>query len=61
MNGEYLSDATEAIHETMEALHDICAISDLTMSEFDDECLVRVDYKTVRNENPKADIVHQYL
>lgn len=42
MAKKYRSDAFAAIHETMEALHDICAIDKLTMREFDDACLTPV-------------------
>lgn len=36
---KYRSDAFAAIHETMEALHDIGAIYKQTISEFDEACL----------------------
>lgn len=39
---KYRSDAFAAIHETMEALHDIGAVDKLTMREFDDACLTPV-------------------
>jgi len=38
MAKRYRSDAFAAIHETMEALHDIGAIDKQTMREFDDAC-----------------------
>ena len=38
MARKYCSDALAAIHETMEALHDIGAIDKQTMREFDDAC-----------------------
>jgi putative transcriptional regulator len=43
MNRKYRSDAFAAIHETMEALHDIDAIDKQTMREFDDACLTPVE------------------
>jgi putative transcriptional regulator len=42
MAKKYRSDAFAAIHETMEALHDIGAIDKQTMREFDDACLTPV-------------------
>ena len=39
---KYRSEAFAAIHETMEALHDIGAIDKQTMREFDDACLTPV-------------------
>ncbi|NBO95189.1 MAG: DNA-binding transcriptional regulator [Betaproteobacteria bacterium] len=42
MAKRYRSDAFAAIHETMEALHDIGAIDKQTMREFDDACLTPV-------------------
>lgn len=42
MAKKYRSDAFAAIHETMEALHDIGAVDKLTMREFDDACLTPV-------------------
>jgi len=38
----YRSDAFAAIHETMEALHRVGAISKVTMREFDEACLETV-------------------
>jgi putative transcriptional regulator len=43
MTKKYRSDAFAAIHETMEALHDIGAIDKQTMREFDDACLTPVE------------------
>ncbi len=40
---KYRSDAFAAIHETMEALHDIGAVDKQTMREFDDGCLTPVE------------------
>jgi putative transcriptional regulator len=42
MAKKYSSDAFAAIHETMEALHDIGAIDKQTMREFDEACLTPV-------------------
>jgi putative transcriptional regulator len=42
MAKKYRSDAFAAIHETMEALHDVGAIDKQTMREFDDTCLTPV-------------------
>ena len=42
MAKKYRGDAFAAIHETMEALHDIGAVDKQTMREFDDTCLTRV-------------------
>jgi putative transcriptional regulator len=42
MAKKYRSDAFAAIHETMEALHDIGAVDKQTMREFDDACLTPV-------------------
>ena len=39
MNTLYKSEALAAIHESMEALHEIGAISKTTMREFDEACL----------------------
>lgn len=40
---QYRSEALRAIHETMEALEDIGAISKVTMREFDAACLEPVE------------------
>lgn len=42
MPKKYRGDAFAAIHETMEALHDVGAIDKQTMREFDDACLTPV-------------------
>lgn len=42
MTKKYRSDALAAVHETMEALHDIGAIDKQTLREFDDSCLTPV-------------------
>ena len=42
MTKKYRSDAFAAIHETMEALHDVKAIDKQTMREFDSACLTPV-------------------
>jgi putative transcriptional regulator len=43
MTKKYRSDAFAAIHETMEALHDMGAVDKQTMREFDDACLTPVE------------------
>lgn len=40
---KYRSDAHAAIHETMEALHDIGAVEKRTMRQFDEACLTPVE------------------
>ena len=42
MSKKYRSDAMAAIHETMEALHDVGAINKQTMRRFDETCLTPV-------------------
>lgn len=42
MSKKYRSDAMAAIHETMEALHDVGAINKQTMRRFDGACLTPV-------------------
>lgn len=39
MTKEYRSEAMAAIHETMEALHEVGAVGKKTMRTFDDTCL----------------------
>ncbi|WP_386082442.1 helix-turn-helix domain-containing protein [Vreelandella sp. F11] len=39
MTKEYRSEAMAAIHETMEALHEVGAVDKKTMRTFDDTCL----------------------
>src|ERR1700689_775897 len=39
---KYRSDALAAIHETMEALHDVGAVGKQTMRRFDDACLTPI-------------------
>ena len=43
MAKRYRSNALAAVHETMEALHDIGAVDKQTMREFDDSCLTPVE------------------
>ncbi len=43
MSKKYRSEAFAAIHETMETLHDVGAISKQTMREFDKTCLSPVE------------------
>lgn len=39
MSKNYRSDALASVHEMMESLHDIGAITKQTMREFDETCL----------------------
>lgn len=43
MTKKYRSEAFAAIHETMEALHEVGAIDKRTMREFDEACLTAVN------------------
>jgi putative transcriptional regulator len=43
MPKKYRSDALAAIHETMEALHEVGAVDRQTMREFDETCLTPVE------------------
>ena len=43
MPEKYRSDASAAIHETMEALHEAGAVNKQTMREFDAACLTPVE------------------
>jgi putative transcriptional regulator len=43
MTKQYRSDALASIHETMEVLHEVGAIGNQTMREFDDSCLTPVE------------------
>ncbi len=43
MNKKYRSEAFAAIHETMEALHEVGAIGKQTMREFDEACLSPIE------------------
>ena len=68
MGKKYRSDAFAAIHETMEALHDIEAIDKQTMREFDDACLTPVhvlapeEIKAIRaRENISQPVFARYL
>jgi putative transcriptional regulator len=42
MGKKYRSEGLAAIHETMEALHDVGAIDKHTMRRFDDACLTPI-------------------
>ena len=42
MTKKYRSEALAAIHETMEALHDVGAVNKQTMRELDEACLTPV-------------------
>jgi len=52
MAKQYRSDALAAIHETMEALHEVGAIDKQTMRDFDETCLTPV--KTLSPEEIRA-------
>ena len=52
MSKKYRSDAMAAIHETMEALHDVGAIDKQTMRRFDDACLTPI--RPLKAEEIKA-------
>jgi putative transcriptional regulator len=43
MAKKYQSDALAAIHETMEALHEVGAVDKQTMREFDEACLTPIE------------------
>ena len=43
MPKKYRSDALAAIHETMEALHEVGAVDRQTMREFDETCLTPIE------------------
>lgn len=43
MPKKYRSDALAAIHETMEALHEMGAVDRQTMREFDETCLTPIE------------------
>lgn len=45
---KYRSEALAAIHETMEALHYVGAITKQTMREFDEACLSPVEMRSTR-------------
>ncbi len=52
MAKQYRSDAFAAIHETMEALHEVGAIDKRTMRDFDETCIAPV--KTLSPEEIRA-------
>lgn len=43
MAKKYRSDAMAAIHETMEALHEVGAVDKQTMRDFDESCLTTTE------------------
>ena len=55
MTKRYRSEAFAAIHETMDALHEVGAIDKQTMREFDEACLTTV--RVLRAETMKGIIV----
>jgi putative transcriptional regulator len=59
MAKKYQSDALAAIHETMQALHEIGAINKQTMREFDEACLTPV--QTMLPEEIRALREHEHL
>lgn len=59
MANQYRSDAMAAIHETMEALHEVGAIDKQTMRNFDDTCLTPV--KSLTPEEIRALREHERL
>jgi putative transcriptional regulator len=68
MNKKYRSDAMAAIHESMEALHDVGAIDKQTMRRFDDACLTPIrqlkpeEIKAIRErENVSQTVFANYL
>lgn len=52
MAKQYRSDAMAAIHETMEALHDVGAIDKQTIRDFDETCLTTA--RTIPAEDIRA-------
>jgi putative transcriptional regulator len=68
MANKYRSDAFAAIHETMEALHEMGAIDKRTMREFDETCLSPVlvlapeEIRQIRlSENISQPVFARYL
>ncbi len=68
MTRKYRSDAFAAIHETIEALHDVGAVNKQTMREFDAACLTPVqvlspeEIKTLRlREHISQPVFARYL
>lgn len=68
MPKKYRSDAFAAIHETMEALHEVGAVDKQTMREFDDACLTPIepmapaDIKAIRlREHISQPVFARYL
>jgi len=68
MNDQYRSEAMAAVHETMEALHDVGAIDMQTLREFDETCLTPVHQFTAeeiralrQRENVSQAVLGRYL
>jgi len=68
MSKKYKSDAMAAIHETMEALHQVGAIDKQTMRRFDEACLTPIrplkpkEIKAIREkENVSQTVFANYL
>ena len=59
MPKKYRSDAFAAIHETMEALHEIGAVDKKTMREFDEACLTPIH--TLAPEETKAIRLREHI
>ncbi|WP_022654810.1 helix-turn-helix domain-containing protein [Aquaspirillum serpens] len=59
MPKKYRSDAFAAIHETMEALHEIGAVDKKTMREFDEACLTPIH--TLAPEEIKAIRLREHI
>jgi putative transcriptional regulator len=68
MSKKYRSEAMVAIHETMEALHDVGAIDKQTMRRFDEDCLTPIrplkprEIRAIRErEHVSQTVVANYL
>jgi len=67
MSKKYRSDAMAAIHETLEARHDVGAVDKQTMRRFDDACLTPIrplkpgEIKAIRETNGLTGQVHLFV
>jgi putative transcriptional regulator len=68
MSKKYRSDAMAAIHETMEALHEVGAVDKQTMRRFDNACLTPIrllkpeEIRAIRErENVSQTVFANYL
>lgn len=59
MPKKYRSDALAAVHETMEALHEVGAVDKQTMREFDEACLTQV--KNMAPEDIRAIRMREHI